>query len=200
MASPEIIDYLDVTADRETRAELEQAVQLVSGKRTAVDCGCGAGSDIEFLRGQGFLVYAFDSEPEAITRCQKRFDGDDQVKLFHTTFSEFDYPRVSLINADSSLFFCPETDFNGVWQRICQALESNGIFVGSFLGPEDTMNGPHFDREAYWPDIMALDAQTVKSLFKSFKIITFNEHRSSGETPTGDLHHWHIFSVVAIRH
>jgi SAM-dependent methyltransferase len=197
MASAEILDYLDQTADRETRAELEQAVQLVTGEKTAIDCGCGAGSDIAFLRGKGFLVHAFDSEPEAISRCRKRFVKDDQVKLYHNSFRDFDYPQVSLINADSSLFFCPETDFKGVWQRICEALKSKGIFVGSFLGPEDTMAGPNFDRDVYWPNILALDEQAVKALFKSFEIVTFNEHRSSGETPSGEVHHWHIFSVVA---
>ncbi len=177
MTSEEILDYLDNTTYRETRAELEQGVQLVSGDKTVIDCGCGAGSDIVFLREQGFLVYAFDSGSEAISRCQKRFAGDDQVKLFHDSFSSFDYPQVSLINADSSLFFCPETEFEDVWQRMYQALLPNGIFVGSFLGPEDTMAGPDFDREAYWPDILVLDEQAVKSLFNSFEIVTLNEHR-----------------------
>ena len=197
MLSIEILKYLDATENRETRDDLRRAVGLVEGDKVAIDCGCGAGSDIAFLRSQGFLVHAFDIEEESILRCSKRFEHDSDVQLSQASFNSYDYPKVSLIVADASLFFCPNQQFNMVWGNISNALLPNGVFCGSFLGPEDTMAGPNYNKESYWPDILVMSEEQVKSLFKGFSIASFTEHRTSGRTPDGKLHQWHIFSVVA---
>lgn len=197
MPSPQLSQYLDATESRATRPDLELGVSLVSGPRIAIDCGCGAGSDIAYLRARDFSVHAFDIEAEAIARCERRFSGDDRVKLSQASFSSFHYPKASLIVADASLFFCPAVEFEGVWQQITDALLPGGIFVGSFLGPEDTMAGPDYDRDAFWPDVLVADEATVRSWLEQFEIVSFNEHRSSGTAPGGGAHHWHIHAVVA---
>ena len=197
MSSKEILKYFDATADRETRDDLRAAVNLLEGPKVAIECGCGAGSDIAFLRSHGFLVHAFDIEEESIERCQKRFRDDRNVKLSQASFNSFDYPSASLIVADASLFFCPEYEFSEVWRKITESLVENGIFCGSFLGPEDTMAGPNYNKEAYWADIFTLSEEQVRHWFKGFNIESITEHRTSGKTPDGEPHHWHIFSVVA---
>ena len=122
MTSEEIIEYYDVTADREVRAELMYAVGLVGEHKVAIDCGCGAGSDIAFLRKNGFKVYAFDVESEAIARCRSRFRGDIEVILSLDDFNSFPYPKASLVSADASLFFCREAEFDQVWHKMTEAL------------------------------------------------------------------------------
>ena len=173
------------------------AVNLVEGTKVAIDCGCGAGSDIAFLRTKDFFVHAFDIEEESISRCRERFSGDREVLLSKTSFSSFEYPRASLIVADASLFFCQKNEFSGVWREITNSLLPNGIFSGSFLGPEDTMAGPKYNKEAYWPDVLVASEEKIMQWLKGFKVESFNEHRSSGKTPDGELYQWHIFSVVA---
>ncbi len=197
MPSEEILKYFDATEFREIRDDLRLGVSLVSGLRTAIDCGCGAGSDIAFLRDNGFKVHAFDIEPEAIARCQERFRGDNSITLTQSSFSAFDYPSASLIVADASLFFCPQSEFAEVWNKICSALLPGGIFVGSFLGPEDTMAGDDYDRDAFWPDILVATEQMVRKWLESFEIVSFYEHHKSGTEPGGGQHEWHIYSVVA---
>ncbi len=197
MPSEEISKYFEATEDRATRDDLKVGVSLAEGSRIAIDCGCGAGSDIAYLRDNGFTVHAFDIESEAISRCQDRFSGDDGVFLSQDSFSTFNYPEASLIVADASLFFCPEGEFADVWEKICSALLPSGIFVGSFLGPEDTMAGPGYDRDAFWPDVLVASEHLVMEWFRSFEIISFKEHRKSGRAPGGDRHSWHIYSVVA---
>lgn len=197
MPSHEISKYFDATEFRATRDDLKIGVALVEGSRTAIDCGCGAGSDIAFLRANGFAVHAFDIEPDAIARCRRRFAGDDGVWLSQDSFSTFHYPRVSLIVADASLFFCPASEFTDVWGKICAALDPGGIFVGSFLGPEDTMAGAEYDRDAFWPDVLVAREYMVKEWLEPFEIISFNEYRKSGAAPGGGSHRWHIYSVVA---
>lgn len=197
MPSTDVLNYFNATANRETRDDLKLAVDLVVGNKVAIDCGCGAGSDIEFLRSRGFLVHAFDIEAESINRCTKRFANDDGVLLSQALFNTFYYPEVSLIVADASLFFCHQNEFAEVWHKITAALLPEGVFCGSFLGPEDTMAGPQYDRELYWPDVSVLSKQQVMKLFDRYKIESFTEHRTVGKTPDGKPHEWHIFSVVA---
>ena len=78
MSSEEILQYYRATAQREVREDLVFAVSKVTEEKTALDCGCGAGADIAFLRKQGFIVNAFDIEEEAIRQCKKRFETDEQ--------------------------------------------------------------------------------------------------------------------------
>lgn len=197
MPSNKILNYFDATANREIREDLRLAVNLVEESRVAIDCGCGAGSDIAYLRTEGFLVHAFDIEEESILRCEKRFQDDKNVLLSLATFNSYNYPNASLIVADSSLFFCPEHEFSEVWYKITSALLPKGVFAGSFLGPEDTMSGSHYDKESYWSDVLVLSEEKVKGLFHNYKIVSFTEHRMSGIASDGEPHDWHIFSVVA---
>jgi len=126
MPSKEISAYFQATENRATRDDLVAAVSLIGEIKVAIECGCGAGSDIAFLRSKGFQVHAFDIEREAIERCQKRFGGDDKVTLSVASFDEYQYPPCSLVVADSSLFFCMESKFESVWLNIRNSI--NFIF------------------------------------------------------------------------
>ncbi len=197
MATEEIHQYYNATENSAVRSSLAYAVSLMGDTRIAVDCGCGAGADIAYLRDNDFTVHAFDSEAESIARCSKRFHGDVRVLLSHASFSNFTYPRASLVVADASLFFCPKSDFDGVWHNISASLISGGIFCGSFLGPNDTMASPDYDGDAFWPIVTAFAEAEVRARFEGFRILKWEEHNVSGKTAQDVPHRWHIFSVVA---
>jgi len=118
MPSQEIKEYYDATEYREVRSDLTFAVNIVGVPKIAIDCGYGAGTDIEYLLASGFKVYGFDIEDESISRCKKRFKNNSDVILSKAEFSSYKYPRTSLVVADASLFFCPKTEFNYVWSNI----------------------------------------------------------------------------------
>lgn len=197
MPSVEISEYYDTTKDREIRSDLQFALSMVRGLRIAVDCGCGAGADINYLLAKDFKVYGFDIEDESISRCKARFRKNGNVVLSTASFISYDYPEASLVVADASLFFCRKTDFDDVWRSISGCLYAGGVFCGSFLGPQDTMAGPTYDKAAFWPDVSVFTATEVKALFEDFEICRFTEHKTSGTTPQGAPHDWDIFSVVA---
>jgi SAM-dependent methyltransferase len=197
MPSLAISQYYEATENRRIRDDLRFAAGLVNAPRIAIDCGCGAGADIAFLVTQGFRVHAFDVEAEAIARCMARFKDDTRVVLSTASFSTFRYPTASLLVADASLFFCPQADFASVWQRMSACLTPGGVFCGSFLGLQDTMAGPAYRAADYWPDVTAFAEDDVKALLADFETLRFNVHRSSGVTPAGEPHDWHIYSVVA---
>jgi SAM-dependent methyltransferase len=197
VATKEIMTYYDSTAARSVRADLKYAVELVDNPGIAIDCGCGAGADIAFLRDKGFTVHAFDIEEEAVARCRRRFSEDDQVVVSQASFTSFVYPDANLISADASLFFCPEQEFDDAWSNITRSLSLGGVFSGSFLGERDTTAGPDYDREAYWSDVLVVTEHQLRKQFETFEIKRWTEHEFSGETAEGKAHHWHIFSVVA---
>lgn len=203
MTTEEILEYYADTVNRKIREDLVFAVNLVGGNplcnnnKVAIDCGCGAGSDIAYLRKEGFIVYAFDIEEESMKICRERFTGDKDVLLSRDSFSSFDYPKPSLIVADASLFFCPEKEFAQVWNKIYNSLNVGGIFCGSFLGPQDSMASPGYDEGAYWSGILVFDETDLRSRLEEFDVLKFTEHNLMGETQQGKPHQWHIFSVVA---
>ena len=197
MATEEINEYYDITVDRPPRDDLKYAIDNVTGDKIAIDCGCGAGSDIAFLRDNGFKVHAFDIESESITRCKTRFHDDDDVILSQASFASFNYPSATLITADASLFFCPKAEFDLVWRKIQESLLPGGIFRGGFLGPKDTMASKDYDKQAFWRDVLTFEEMELRAKFDGFDIIKFDVHDFLGKTAQGVPHHWHIFSVVA---
>ena len=197
MSTQEIKEYYEDTFNSEIRSDLLLAASLIEGEKIAIDCGCGSGADIDYLRKEGFIVHAFDIENESIEICTKRFVGDSNVHLSIDSFHSFTYPRASLVVADASLFFCPKEEFDYVWSKIYNSLSIGGIFCGSFLGPKDTMASPNFNRQAYWKNILVFEENALKTEFEKFEIIEFNEHCVEGKTPRGQFHKWHIYSVVA---
>jgi len=136
MSIEDIKQYYSATEHSEIREDLTYAVSLTGAARVAIDCGCGAGSDIAFLRQNGFTVHAFDIEEESIRRCRKRYSSDPGVHLSVADFSGFEYPNASLVVADASLFFCPRKEFNFVWSRIEKSLRLEGFFAVRLLDPK----------------------------------------------------------------
>jgi len=197
MTTEQIKIYYDDTKSTEIRSDLLQAIELVKGPKVAVDCGCGAGSNIGYLSTNGFTVYGYDIEDEAIIRCKDRFSNNSKVVLSQDSFSTFTYPRTSLVLADASLFFCPENEFDFAWHKIYESLYVGGVFCGSFLGPNDTMANPNYAKEGFWPNSLVFREKEIKSLFKNYLVCSFTEHKFSGRTTQGVPHDWHIFSVVA---
>lgn len=197
MATNDVLQYYEATRNRDTREDMQFAVEQLDQERTAIDCGCGAGSDIAFLRKSGFTVHAFDIEPASIERCQRRFAADSKVHLSVDSFSTFKYPSASLVVADASLFFCPMGEFESVWASIVHALPAGGIFCGSFLGPEDTMAGAANEAQELWGDVLVLTESETRARFTGFEVLRWTEHNLWGENVQGRPHHWHIYSVVA---
>lgn len=197
MTSKEIVEYYNDTANREIRRDLIFATGRIDGGGVAIDCGCGAGADIEFLRESGFTVFAFDVEDESVMRCRDRFKNDENVSISQDSFDSYIYPRSSLVVADASLFFCSRSEFDRVLEKIYNSLRSGGVFFGSFLGPNDTMASADYDKDAYWPDVLVFTENDLRLKLDKFEILKFSEHNSSSEIQSGKPHRWHVFSVVA---
>ncbi len=93
-----------------------------SRSRVAIDCGCGTGSDIQYLSELGYQVHGFDINPDAITICRERFENHVLVEISEASFEGFDYPKCGVVIANNSLFFADPELFFLTWQRISDCL------------------------------------------------------------------------------
>ena len=172
----------------------EFAVKLnQSPTKVAIDCGCGTGSDMDYLHQQAYQVYGFDTHPDAVEICRQRFENCSLVEVSQDTFENYDYPRCGILMANSSLYFANPEEFSQTWQKIFAALDVGGVFVGDFMGSKDSWANGH-----HCPTTPLSEAQ-VRALFVDFDIIRFVERDEPGVTALGNDKHWHTFSVVAVK-
>jgi tellurite methyltransferase len=75
-----------------------------------------------------------------------------------------------------------------VWQRLVNALRSDGIFAGQLLGVNDDWTARGYT---------AHTRTEVQSLLHPFEILHMEEAERDGETALREPKHWHIFHIVA---
>ncbi len=192
--------YYEKTFDGDTSPLVKQATSLAIAAtknsdlpRIAVDCGCGSGRHIAYLRSQHFLVHGFDIEPDAIEWCQERFKNDMDVHLDVASFENYNYPTASLVMAFASLFFCPATRFDEAWRRISDSVRAQGVFFGMFMGKRDEWA----ERKTSFGKTLTFEEADLRQHFEYFDILDWHERDEEGGTAMGVRKHWHVYSVTA---
>lgn len=159
---------------------------------SVVDCGCGAGNDLEYLLKHGAQVTGFDASEQAVSICAAKLSqySEARCKLAHATFNEFDYQQYDIALCSSSLYFCHPALFDQVWRKIIQSIKVGGYFCGTLLGDKDSWNFAEFATTSF-------SKAEALELFKDFEIITFDERDKQGISVAQAEKHWHSFSVIA---
>jgi trans-aconitate methyltransferase len=172
----------------------EFAVRLnESNLKVATDCGCGTGSDIQYLEQQGFRVHGFDINPDSVAICRDRFASKSLVEISESSFESFDYPKSGVVIANSSLFFADQNQFKANWSLINSSIEVGGVFAGDFMGFKDSW------AENYRSPTAPLSESEVKGLFSNFEMVRFFERDEKAKTSLGRMKQWHTYSVVAVK-
>ena len=162
-----------------------------SGRRRAVDLGCGAGNDTVELLRQGWSVVAIDKTPEAIECLLQRPDlpGRDHLTTVTADLAEATWPPVALANARASLPFLAPSAFAAVWRNVVDLLAPGGRFIGHFFGDRDD-----------WASIPGRTHHTraqVDVLLEPFDVELLEEVERDSTAFPGIPKHWHRFEVVA---
>ena len=107
--------YYERTRDGEASPLVQQAAELALATtglhqlpNIAVDCGCGAGRHLAYLREKGFEVHGFDVEPEAM---MVRGSFQERPVCVSGRCETYTYPNATLIMAFASLFFLLGREF-----------------------------------------------------------------------------------------
>jgi SAM-dependent methyltransferase len=110
-------------------------------KRNAriLDAGCGSGRDSKLFLRDGFEVLAFDASCKLVELASNNIGQTvKHMKFQEITFkSEFD-----AVWACASLLHVPESEIDGVFEKLLQALKKHGILYTSFkYGNDEVLRG-----------------------------------------------------------
>jgi trans-aconitate methyltransferase len=187
--------YYDAQEGREPRELLTEVLRAFDAEHrvgSAVDIGCGDGTDSLALLARGWNVLSIDAEDDAIRRLRARLT-DDVAARSTTDVSPMegvDLPPADLVFASFSLPFCPPESFPDLWARIRASLRRGGRFAGELFGDRDTW--------ASDPTMTFQDEDAARALFDGLVVESFVEEDEDGESFDGPKH-WHVFHVIARR-
>jgi SAM-dependent methyltransferase len=177
--------------ERRPRPLLLRACDLLGAGsgRTAVDLGCGSGTDALALLERGWSVTAVDRDEAALGLLRERVPGASagQVTIECAGFADVALPPAGLVHAGFSLPFCAPDDFAAVWKVIREALLPGGVFAGQLFGPHDSWAGS--------PRMSFHSLEQVGELLDGAEVLHLKESEWDGEAASG-AKHWHVFDVL----
>lgn len=158
--------------------------------RTAIDLGCGDGTETVVLLEHGWDVLAIDGEPKAIKRLLKKVSPESKARLQTQVakFKDVVLTPADLLYASLSIPFCEPKHFLMLWNKIVSAVKPGGRFAGQFFGVRDSW--------AVRKDMTFQTEEQVRGLLQSFEIESFQELDEDGQATSGPKH-WHVFTLIA---
>ncbi|HEY0757513.1 MAG TPA: class I SAM-dependent methyltransferase [Ktedonobacteraceae bacterium] len=183
-------DFYKLTKDRPPWPRLVAAVDLLGRVGEALDLGCGAGRDTRYLLARGFVVTAVDREAASFAALADL--STTHLCLVQAAFEDFSFAHYDLVNAHFSLPFTHRDQFAQVFARLKASLKPDGIFVGQFLGVNDTWNTP----ENFMTFFTVPQAHAQ---LEGLEILEFTEEDQDGATADGTRKHWHVYHITARR-
>jgi len=187
--------YYRWTAKRPPRELLLQTLNHIDWERrpkraaTAVDLGCGAGTDsLELLR-RGWKVLAIDGQTSAVRFLARRVPPAHRNSLTSLVapMEGLELPPADLVYASFSLPFCSPSSFPALWSQIRKAIRPGGHFAGQLFGVHDEWRG---ERPLSFHSV-----DQVRRLAKGFKVELLRESFEHGMS-FGGPKYWHYFDVI----
>jgi tellurite methyltransferase len=187
--------FINITKNKRTSPLLVKSINLLTNKEIALDLGAGALNDSIYLVKKGFQsVIALDAEP-SMENIAIEVNNPKIVPVINK-FENYQFPenKFDLVNAQYSLFFIPQQNFQSVFVSMVKSLRQKGIFVGQLLGINDSWNDGR-------SNITFLEKEKIAQLFRenNFKIVSMIEKEFEGKTALGREKHWHVYDIVAIK-
>ena len=154
---------------------------------TAIDLGCGAGNDTEFLVSKGFKVTAIDNNEQVKSILESRNLNSENLNIIIDDFSKIDLPKTDLLNSHFSMHYVKE-NFDGFMKKLLQnVINPNGVFIGNFLGKEDDWNECS----------TTVEKEKILEYFKDFNIFYFSEEKYYQDATSKKNKFWHVYTVIA---
>lgn len=182
--------FYQYTRERPPWPRMIRASSLVPHRERALDLGCGAGRDTRYLLAQGFHVTAIDADANAMTILATF--PQERLRAVQSSFGDFPFESYDLINAHFSLPFLPREQFYAVFDKVRQALNPGGIFVGQFFGIHDQWNTP--ERAS---SMTFLTREEAMEALEGLDVIEFEEEDVDSVVADGSPKHWHVFHIIA---
>lgn len=193
------IDYYQITKTiTRPRKTLIKAIEIFDREnhcaitKSAIDLGCGSGTDTVELLKYDWSVLAVDAQAAAITSllssCPQTLQANLRTKI--ASFESLSFlPKSQLINASYSLPFLRPEHFYNFWNIIIEAIHPGGVFSGIFFGMNDSWNTRSH--------MTFLSGTVLNNLLDSFDIKFFEEQENDETDALGSVKHSHKYFIVA---
>ncbi|WP_035877258.1 trans-aconitate 2-methyltransferase [Cryobacterium sp. MLB-32] len=187
--------YFDSQAGRRVRSLLVDTLARrgAAPPGTALDLGCGEGTETRHLLRNGWRVFAYDADPASEARVRAGLDAEQLSRLTFTA-SRFEdlgaLPPAHLVYSSFALPFCSPEAFPGLWTSIRAALRPGAWFAGELFGPRDDW--------AHTPTMNFHDRVGVEGLVSGLEVASVVEDDRPGQS-FGGPKHWHVFHISARR-
>ena len=154
---------------------------------TAIDLGCGAGNDTEFLVSKGFKVTAIDNNEQVKNILESRNLNSENLNIIIDDFSKIDLPKTDLVNSHFSMHYVKE-NFDSFMKNLLQnVINPKGIFIGNFLGKEDDWKESN----------TTVEKEKILEYFKDFNIFYFSEEKYYQDATSKKNKFWHVYTIIA---
>jgi SAM-dependent methyltransferase len=183
--------YYQKVATRPPRQLLLQAVERFPSPGTAIDLGCGGGTETRELLHRGWQVIAIDQEAAAFDHLLAHITPLMQPRLttLCSPFAHVTLPPADLLWAGLSLPFCPPSYFPHLWTQIEDCLRPDGRFAGDLFGVHHVWHDNH--------DLTFVTREQVEMLLHNFVIEQLEESEEERQTAFEGMQHWHGFAIIA---
>lgn len=154
---------------------------------TAIDLGCGAGNDTEFLISKGFEVTAIDNNEQVKSILESRNLNSEKLKIILGDFSKIELPKADLVNANFSMHYVKENFDEFIVNLLQNVINPKGVFIGNFLGKEDE-----------WKETFTtVEKEKLLDYFNGYNILYFSEEKYYQDTARKKNKYWHVYTIIA---
>lgn len=153
---------------------------------TAIDLGCGAGNDTEFLISKGFKVTAIDINEQVKSILKSRNLNSENLNIIIDDFSKIDLPKTDLVNAHFSMHYVKENFDEFLENLLKNVINPDGVFIGNFLGKEDDWKESH----------TTVEKEKLLEYFNDFNIFYFSEEKYYQDATSKKNKFWHVYTVI----
>jgi SAM-dependent methyltransferase len=128
----------------------KRALNYAKTSGDAIDIGCGSsGRIIDLMLEHGFSVEGLDLSVEMLNLARKRHPN---VTFHHADICQWEFTqKYDFISAWDSIWHVPLDQQESVLQKLCEALESDGIliFTSGAVDEPGTSSNPFLGQELY---------------------------------------------------
>ncbi len=165
--------FYDRTAKTDLTVLYKEFLSLLSGKEASIlDAGCGVGRDAAYFLKEGYDVVAFDASAKMVDMASQATGQ----KVLEMTFQEIEFKdSFDGVWAQLSLIHVPYEETRSVYEKIHQALKSDGVFAGSYKYGHDSMSTTEHD---FWNMDEERFLRYIKGLFEPVHLWVEDDYRS----------------------
>lgn len=185
-------EYFQAIATKPAHPLYAELDRFLEAPGTACELGCGTGQGVLHLAERGWRVSAVDvmEEPLKILASRIPSTSTDRITLLQTFIEEVEMPEASfdLVVAGFSLFFVSPDELPEVWTKITGSIRTGGLFMGQFLGADDSWAAQGYT---------GLSQDAVREMLGAFEPLHWDHVQRDGKAVHGYPKHWDVTHVIA---